>query len=87
MIDFESAMLLASGATLGVFLGAQLVEACVFVPIWKRIRPDDFFQHRELAGPLSFQLFAVSTIVATIIPWFHLWPGCYPIRSLPYFFG
>ena len=42
MIDTEAIALFASTATLGVFLGAQLLEVCVLVPIWKRMDPDDF---------------------------------------------
>jgi len=61
-------MLLSSSLVLGVFLGAQIAEACLFVPIWKKMEPDDFFEQHDSVAPLIYRFFAPLTIAATMIP-------------------
>ena len=61
-------MLFLSTGVLGVFLGAQIAEACLFVPIWKAMEPDSFFQQHKTVGPLIYKFFAPLTIAATVMP-------------------
>ncbi len=68
MIEINSIMLLSSSLVLGVFLGAQIAEACLFVPIWKKMEPDDFFEQHDSVAPLIYRFFAPLTIAATMIP-------------------
>lgn len=68
MIEINSILLSSSCIVLGVFLGAQIAEACLFVPIWKKMKPDDFFTQHESVGPLIYRFFAPLTIAATVIP-------------------
>lgn len=68
MIGIESILLLSSAAILGIFLGAQIAEACLLVPIWKEMNPDDFFEQHKSVGPRIYQFFAPLTIAASAIP-------------------
>ena len=68
MIELSNILLLSSTGVLGVFLGAQIAEACLFVPIWKKMNPDDFFEQHKSVGPLIYRFFAPITIAATVIP-------------------
>ena len=68
MIGIESILLLLSAAILGIFLGAQIAEACLFVPIWKEMHPDDFFEQHKSVGPRIYRFFAPLTIAATAMP-------------------
>ena len=68
MIEVTAILLVISAIVLGVFLGAQIAEACLFVPIWKKMNPDDFFEQHKTVGPLIYQFFAPLTIAATVIP-------------------
>jgi len=68
MIEINNLLLLSSSMVLGVFLGAQIAEACLFVPVWKKMKPDDFFEQHESVGPIIYRFFAPLTIAATIIP-------------------
>lgn len=68
MIDLASLLLLVSSGVLGVFLGAQIAEACLFVPIWKKMDPDDFFEQHDSVAPLIYRFFAPLTVAATLIP-------------------
>ena len=68
MIELSNILLLSSTGVLGVFLGAQIAEACLFVPIWKKMNPDDFFEQHKSFGPLIYRFFAPITIAATVIP-------------------
>jgi hypothetical protein len=68
MIELETILLLLSAAVLGIFLGAQIAEACLFVPIWKKMGADDFFEQHQSVGPLVYRFFAPLTIAATAIP-------------------
>jgi hypothetical protein len=68
MIELNVIFLLLSAAVLGVFLGAQIAEACLFIPIWKKMPADDFFEQHHSVGPLLQRFFAPLTIAATVIP-------------------
>ncbi|MFQ3324766.1 MAG: hypothetical protein ACI90U_002597 [Pseudomonadales bacterium] len=68
MIELNVIFLLLSAAVLGIFLGAQIAEACLFIPIWKKMPADDFFEQHHSVGPLLLRFFAPLTIAATVIP-------------------
>jgi hypothetical protein len=68
MIELEAILLLLSAAILGIFLGTQIAEACLFVPIWKEMDADDFFEQHQSVGPLIYRFFAPLTVAATVIP-------------------
>ena len=68
MFDVNSVLLVSSSIVLGVFLGAQIAEARLFVPIWKTMDPDDFFEQHESVAPLIYRFFAPLTIAATVLP-------------------
>ena len=68
MIDLNIILLLLSSAVLGVFLGAQIAELFLFVPIWKELDADEFFEQHEFVGPLIYRFFAPLTIAATVFP-------------------
>ena len=61
-------LLLFSCAILGIFLGAQIAEAVLFVPNWKALKADDFFEFYQNYGKKINQFFAPLTIAATVIP-------------------
>lgn len=61
-------LLLLSNGILGIFLGAQITEAVLFVPHWKSLTPDDFFELHQTYGKKIYQFFAPLTIAATLIP-------------------
>ena len=61
-------MLLMSTATLGIFLGAQLAEAALIVPYWKRLSPDEFFIFYKKYGKKLHQFYSPLTIAATLLP-------------------
>ena len=62
--------LLLSSAALGIFLGAQVVEAFLFVPYWKSLNADDFFTFYQRYGKQIHQFFAPLTIATTVITLF-----------------
>lgn len=51
-------MLLFSSGILGIFLGAQITEAVLFVPNWKALKADDFFEFYQNYGKKIYQFFA-----------------------------
>ena len=61
-------LLLCSSGILGIFLGAQVAEAVLFVPAWKALKADDFFAFYHTYGKKIHQFFAPLTIAATVIP-------------------
>ena len=65
-------LLLLSSGTLGIFLGAQIAEAVLFVPYWKALKADDFFELHKTYGKKLYQFFAPLTIAATLIPIFTI---------------
>ncbi len=68
MLQLTAIFLVLSAIVLGIFLGAQIAEACLFVPIWKQMDPDDFFEQHKTVGPLLYRFFSPLTIAATFIP-------------------
>ena len=65
---FSEILLVLSSGVLGIFLGAQITEAVLFVPHWKTLPADDFFDLHQTYGKKIYQFFAPLTIVATILP-------------------
>lgn len=57
-----------SAGILGIFLGAQICEGALFVPYWKSMNPNIFFEMYKTSGKKIHQFFAPLTIIATIIP-------------------
>ena len=55
---------LCSTVVLGLLAGSLLTEAVIFVPYWRRIEPDSFFQLHGSLGPHLFRYFAPMTILA-----------------------
>ncbi|MCP4441172.1 MAG: DUF1772 domain-containing protein [Aureispira sp.] len=63
----EILFLLSCGA-LGIFLGAQITEAVLFVPYWKTLSADEFFKFYKKYGKQIHRFFAPLTILATFLP-------------------
>lgn len=61
-------LLLFSSSILGIFLGAQIMEAILFVPNWKNLEADDFFRFYQKYGKKIYIFFAPLTVTAIIIP-------------------
>lgn len=61
-------LLLLSCGTLGIFLGAQITEACLIVPFWKSLNADEFFKFQRNYGKAVHSFFAPITILAAFIP-------------------
>jgi hypothetical protein len=68
MIELNIVFLLWSAAVLGIFLGAQIAEAYLLIPLWQKMAADDFFEQHHSVGPLLLRFFAPLTIAATVIP-------------------
>jgi Domain of unknown function (DUF1772) len=65
MIEICYAM---SAGILGIFTGAQIAEAVLFVPYWKSLEPQKFFLLHKTYSPKIYKFFAPLTITATLIP-------------------
>ncbi|MEL6674391.1 MAG: hypothetical protein AAFR61_19440 [Bacteroidota bacterium] len=63
-----SSLHILSSSILGIFLGAQLTEAVLFVPYWKNMTADEFFQFYQRHGQYIHRFFAPLTIAATVLP-------------------
>ncbi|MBX2814939.1 MAG: DUF1772 domain-containing protein [Saprospiraceae bacterium] len=61
-------LLFLSSGILGIFVGAQVTEAVLFVPYWKSLPPDQFFDLHKTYGKKIHQFFAPLTILATLVP-------------------
>jgi hypothetical protein len=61
-------LLILSSSILGVFLGAQITEAVLFVPHWKALSADDFFELHKTYDKKIYQFFAPLTIAASLLP-------------------
>jgi len=61
-------LLVCSSGLLGIFLGAQLAEAFLFVPYWKKLSPNHFFELHKAYGKKIYAFFAPLTILATVLP-------------------
>ena len=53
---------------LGVFVGTQIAEGALFVPYWKSMEPEAFFELHKTFGPKIYRFFAPITIAATVVP-------------------
>ena len=53
---------------LGVFAGAQIAEGVLFVPYWKSMDPEAFYENHKTFGPKLYRFFAPLTIAATAVP-------------------
>jgi len=60
-------LLILSSSILSVFLGAQITEAVLFVPHWKALSADDFFELHKTYGKKIYQFFAPLTIASTFL--------------------
>ncbi|MEO0896866.1 MAG: hypothetical protein AAFY71_10735 [Bacteroidota bacterium] len=59
--------LLLSSGFLGIFLGAQLMEALLFVPAWKALKADDFFDFYHKYGKKIHRFFSPLTVITKAI--------------------
>ena len=66
----QETMLFLSSLSLGIFVGAQLTEAVLFVPGWKSLPADAFFDFYQNYGGKIHRFFAPLTIVAAVVPFF-----------------
>nr|AID57561.1 hypothetical protein [uncultured bacterium] len=67
MMTISLLALLASTAS-GLLAGALVTEACVLVPYWKKMPPEEFVQLHPSLSPLLFRFYAPLTIVGTSMP-------------------
>jgi hypothetical protein len=58
-------LLLLSTGSLGIFLGAQIAEAFLIVPYWKKLQPDKFFDFYKTNSSRLNKFFSPLTILAT----------------------
>jgi TM2 domain-containing membrane protein YozV len=63
---FESIQLL-SAASLGLFVGALLMEALVLVPMWQSLNPKEFFELHEVHAKRLYIFFAPLTTITTLL--------------------
>lgn len=52
----------------GLLAGALVTEACILVPYWKTMSPEDFLRLHPTLAPLLFRFYAPLTIAGTILP-------------------
>ncbi len=55
-------------AIFSIFVGSQITEGALFVPYWKSLSPEAFYQYYKEFGPGIGQFYTVLTIVAAAIP-------------------
>lgn len=89
MMPYFRVLLVISTGTLGLLVGALLIEGFVLVPYWRSLPADAFFGMRNDFGPRLYRFFAPLTAVATSLTivaaliatfWFPLTaPGRWPI--------
>ncbi len=60
-------LLVISTGTLGLLVGALLIEDFVLVPYWRSLPADAFFSMRRDFGPRLYRFFAPLTAVATLL--------------------
>jgi Domain of unknown function (DUF1772) len=58
----------ASTFFLGLLSGSLLVEALLFVPFWRALTPEEFFELHHQFGPRLFRYFAPLTAIAVTLP-------------------
>jgi len=52
----------------GIYAGALLTEACILVPFWQRMNPENFLSMHHQMGPSLFRFYAPVTIAGTVLP-------------------
>lgn len=67
MRRFTEVVHFLSAASLALFVGALLTEAMVLVPMWRTLRPQDFFTLHRAHAHLLFNYFALLTVCATLL--------------------
>ena len=60
-------MLFLSAGGLGLFVGASLTEAVVLVPMWRSLRPPEFFMLHAAHAHRLYGFFAPLTAAATFL--------------------
>lgn len=60
-------LLIATAISLGVFAGAQLMEAWVLAPFWRSLSPPRFFDLYHTMGPILFRFFAPLTVLSVLL--------------------
>lgn len=64
---FAESMCLLSAAGLGLFAGALLTEALVLVPMWRTLKPQEFFMLHAAHAHRLYAFFAPLTVGAAIL--------------------
>lgn len=64
MIDFLN---IITTLAIGLFAGALLTEACILVPYWRKMHPDEFFRLHGSIGFNLFRFFAPLTTIAVVL--------------------
>ena len=52
----------------GLLAGALVTEACVLVPYWKKMEPEQFQRLHSTLSPLLFRFYAPLTVAGTVLP-------------------
>lgn len=66
-MDMTFLEVLATTAS-GLLAGALVTEACILVPYWKTMNPEDFLLLHPTMAPLLFRFYAPLTIAGTVLP-------------------
>lgn len=67
MSAFAEVMALLSAAGLALFIGALLTEAMVLVPMWRALKPQEFFTLHAAHAHRLYAFFAPLTVGATLL--------------------
>jgi hypothetical protein len=66
MILLSDLLQYLSAATLGLWVGALLIEGAVLVPLWRSLPPAEFFAWHPASGPRLYRFFYPLTVLATL---------------------
>jgi len=64
---FAEVMAFLAAAGLALFIGALLTEAMVLVPMWRTLKPQDFFTLHAAHAHRLYAFFAPLTVSATVL--------------------
>ena len=64
---FAGIMSFLAAASLALFVGALLTEAMVLVPLWRTLRPEEFFKLYAAQVHHLYRLFTPLTVSATLL--------------------
>jgi hypothetical protein len=67
MILFAEVMSFLAAAGLALFIGALLTEAMVLVPMWRTLKPQEFFALHAAHAHRLYAFFAPLTVSATLL--------------------